>query len=577
MRKIFVFILFSFFSIVLLVAQDLENIAKQKPFQLHGALGFNYTGTMTNDSNRIPMPNFWSANVNLTASVYGFSIPFSAVLTNGKMSVANSFNQFGLSPTYKWLTLHGGYRQYSYSPFTVAGQTFLGGGFELRPWFLRLGLFGGRLRKAYEMDSTLIFQQNIPGSYPLNISTVNGQNFYSTQTSYSRWGWGSKLGFGKDNNYVDFIFFKGYDSPNSLKNQKSKLHLAPEENIVLGLNIFQRFAKHFSLGLNGAASVYTFDATANPIEDDFEMKELVNKLIPITPTTQFQWAAEANFNISYPNFTLNTTYKRVQPNFRSMGINSYLTDMSYLSIQPSWSMAKQRIRFMNMLQFQSDNLNGYKMLTSKRKMINSSVSLNLSNNFGLDINFNHNNLSQQKAKASVPDSVHASQKSNSFTFSPRYVYGSSKLSSATSLITSFTKMNNTIPGGMKNDIQNIYATLNNTLMLMSSGWNFTGGLNYNSAKTSLNNLQSYGFVAGISKSVLDNKLSLSNSNTLLWNVLDGKPNGNTYSIDLNGFYNFHPKHSVNFALGYLYSPANGVYNIRDFSQTRIMLGYQYRF
>lgn len=575
-RITYLFIALFIFQITSL-AQDLENIGKQKPFQIHGGLGFNYTGTYTNDSNRVPMPSFWSASLNLNASVYGISIPFSAVLTNGKFSASNSFSRFGLSPRYKWITAHLGYRQYDYSPFTVTGQSFLGGGIELRPWYLRMGLFGGKLRNAFEVDSSKIFEQNIPGSYPLNITTEQGVNYYSQKPSYMRKGWGAKLGFGKESNFVDFIFFKGYDVSSSLKQENSTLHLSPEENVVLGLNIFQRFAKHFSISVNGAASIYTMDATADLITDDFPMKNIITGIIPITIATEFQWATEANFNVNYPNFSINTAYKRIQPNFKSMGISSYLTDLNLISIQPSWSLWKQKIRFMNVFQYQSDNLNGYKQLTSKRTMLNSSVSMNLSNNFGIDFNFNRNSLTQEKSKASVPDSIQASQKSNSITVTPHYIFTTDKISNVTSIVTSYTSMKNRMANNQNNNIQNLYATINNALVVLSSGWNFNGGVNFNSAETSLNSLQSYGFIAGVTKSVFKNSLTLTNSNTLLWNVLDGNQNGNTFSVDLSGAYNFLKNQSINLSINYLYSPANGVYNISDFNQTRIMLGYNYNF
>ncbi len=69
----------------------------------------------------------------------GISLPFSAVLGNQGSSFRQPFNQFGVSPTYKWATVHAGYRNVSFSPFTLAGHTFLGGGVELNPGKFRLG------------------------------------------------------------------------------------------------------------------------------------------------------------------------------------------------------------------------------------------------------------------------------------------------------------------------------------------------------------------------------------------------------------------------------------------------------
>ncbi len=563
--------------VVNIQAQDMAKVGKEKPFSISGGLGFNYTTTIANDSNRIPMPQFWSGNLNVNLSVYGFSIPVSAIITNGKVSLTHAFNQFGLSPTYKWLTFHAGYRQFQYSPFTVSGQTFFGAGFELRPSFLRLGFFVGRLRKAAEIDSSVIALQTIPGSYPLNVVSANGVNYYTQQPSYTRKGWGAKLGFGHDNNFVDFIVFRGHDNINSLKNNKIIDILKPEDNLILGINIFQRFLKHISMGLNGAASIYTFDTSVDPLTLDIPMADVISKFVPIRSTTQVQFAGEVNLNLNYPNFSLNTSYKRAEPNYRSMGISSFVTDYSLFSIQPSWNLYKQKIRFTNIIQMQSDNLNNYKQFTTYRKMYNSSVSMNLSNLFGIDINYNRNGITQKKAENLLFDSLQSSQQSQTYTVSPRLLFSTPTFSDVISLVSSYTTMESVLPNKMNNNLTNVYATLNNTFVLYNGGWNINAGLNYNSAVTSLNSLKSFGFIAGVSKGLFDNKFTLTNNNTVLWNTLDNVGNGNTVSIDLSAVYNFLLRHTISIAVNYLFSPANGIYNLNDFQQTRIMAAYQFSF
>jgi len=558
-------------------AQDLEGISKQKPFKISGGVGLNYTSTSTNDSNRIPMPAFWGANLNLNVSVYGISIPVTAVFTNGKVSMNHAFNQFGMSPQYKWVTLHVGYRQFSYSPFSVSGQTLLGGGIELRPWKFRLGFFGGRLRKAIEIDTTSLFEQNIPGSYPLNISTENGNNYYSPQVSFSRVAWGGKVGFGKETNFVDLIFFKAHDITSSLAIQSKALEIRPEENVVLGINVYQRLFKHFSFGINSAASIYTYDTNASALITDIPFGNLANNLITIRSTTQLQWAGEATLNINYPKFNLLTSYKRAEPNYKSMGITSFLNDLNLITIQPSWTLFKQKVRFSNVFQFQSDNLNNYKQLTTSRSLLSSSVSFNLSNQFGTDFNYNGTSITQEKTTGQSSSSLQLSQKSNSVTVSPRYIFNTINYSDVISLVGSLTSIKNHQINSTDNNISNTYFTLNNTLSLVKGSWSVNSGGNFNSAITSQNKLLSYGFIAGISKSMLNNSFTLSNNNTILWNKLDGKNNGTTVSIDLNGVYNFLKRNTLNIGFSYLYSPANNIYNIQEFKQKRLMISYQYNF
>ena len=138
-------------------------------------------------------------------------------------------------------------------------------------------------------------------------------------------------------------------------------------------------------------------------------------------------------------------------------------------------------------------------------------------------------------------------------------------------------MRNSQIGGISNDIKNTYATINNTFVIFKGGWNINTGLNFNNAVTSQNTLQSYGFNAGVSKALIGNSLTLSNNNTLLFNTLDGVSNGTTVSIDLNGNYNFLKRNTISIGYNYLYSPANGIYNLSDFQQNRLMISYQYNF
>ena len=562
-----------------LSGQDLETISKEKPFTIHGGVGLNYSHIFTNDSNRIPMPMFWNVNVNLNMTVYGISIPLSAVLTNGKFNFQHSFNQFGLSPKYKWITLHGGYRQYSYSPFSVSGQTFLGGGIELRPWLMRLGFFIGRLRKAAVLDTTL-YSQTIPGSYPLNVTSINGSNYYSQAPGFSRWGWGIKLGMGKENNWVDLVFFKARDRKASITDSLSRTVIKPEENVVLGLNSFQKIGKYVTLGFDAAASVYTYNTEMDsiPMDKDIPLAGFLSLLTPINYTSQLQWAGSLSLGLNFKNFRMQNQYRRVEPYYKSMGITSTYSDIELASTQITWSLLKQKLRFSNMIQFQHDNLNKYKQLTSDRLMFGATASLNLKNTWGMDLSYNNFTMWQQKTDARVPDSIKVSQKSHTVTLVPRYIFVKTGYTDVLSLVCSFTDMNSgREQEKAKNHVNNFYATLNNTLVLSKNAWSVNTGLNYNLAKTAFNSLTSFGILAGVAKSFFENSFSLANNNTLLWNVLDGKGNGNTYSIDLTASYLLVKKHNFGCGLNYIYSPANQIYNQTDFSQFRINFSYQYNF
>ena len=113
-------------------AHDVASLASQKPVTLTGTLDlrtmfYDYTGALV--PRRRPASFVLSGNP--TLSIYGVAILLSFVVSEQQRSVRQPFNQFGLSPTYKWLTVHAGYRNLTWSSFTLAGHTILGAGFEV--------------------------------------------------------------------------------------------------------------------------------------------------------------------------------------------------------------------------------------------------------------------------------------------------------------------------------------------------------------------------------------------------------------------------------------------------------------
>lgn len=115
-------------------------------------------------------PYFWMVGANLNISVYGINIPLSATISQQNKSFTQPFNQYGLSPRYKDVTVHLGYRSMMFSNFSLGGSMFLGSGVEVNPknsW-VRVAAFYGRLVK------------------PISASGVSG--LMVGVPTYGRWG-----------------------------------------------------------------------------------------------------------------------------------------------------------------------------------------------------------------------------------------------------------------------------------------------------------------------------------------------------------------------------------------------------
>src|SRR5690606_27639904 len=139
--------------------------------------------------------------------------PFSFSLSNQNSSFQQPFNQYGLHPTYKWITAHLGWASMNFSPYTLNGHLFLGAGVETTPtdkWSIS-GMYG-RLQKAVVPDTTA-----------------------GVLAAYQRMGFGLKASYGTGADHVDIILFRAKDDAASIPNIDLAGEVLPEENLVLSI------------------------------------------------------------------------------------------------------------------------------------------------------------------------------------------------------------------------------------------------------------------------------------------------------------------------------------------------------
>lgn len=113
------FLLFLFFTIIS-KAQDVEHINLKKPVTFHGNLNFQLDYYSANGIPARQKEFSWIINGNPVLNVLGIDLPFTFLFSNFGNKYSQPFNQFGLSPRYKWITMHLGYRNLTYSNYTLA-------------------------------------------------------------------------------------------------------------------------------------------------------------------------------------------------------------------------------------------------------------------------------------------------------------------------------------------------------------------------------------------------------------------------------------------------------------------------
>ncbi|MEA5402933.1 hypothetical protein VB776_08410 [Arcicella sp. DC2W] len=421
-------------------AQDFSNIRGQKPVTLNGS--FESRGTFYN-ANGIAnrrQPFSYLFNVAATLNIYGLSIPFSGTYSEADRSFRQPFNQFGISPTYKWITLHGGYRNIDYSPYTLGGHTMLGGGIELHPGKLRLGFMYGKLNRATTIDTTT--QALVP-------------------YSFSRTAYAGKIGYGTDRTFFEFSYLQAKDDSTTISRNsvKADQYIAPASNNVLGYNTRITFLKRFTLETRGAVSIYTRDMNS-PItisEKEKIIKEL-KKYMEVNGTTEFYTALDASLTYRARNYGLKVDYKRIDPEYKTMGAYFFNSDLEAWTFGPSLSIFKNRLRLSGSVGFQHDNLLDQKRSTNKRVIGSGSLSLDISKALAVDMNYsNFSNNQTPNTLRLYPDSLRIVQATQNATIAPRYTImktntmqivsvsaSQNKLSDYNQVITSGKSSNSTI-------------------------------------------------------------------------------------------------------------------------------------
>jgi len=121
-------------------SQDLSSLSGQDPFRINGSVTAKLQFYNTDRDNPSRSPFMWYLQGNPVITVYGIVLPFSFRFSEQERDFRQPFNQFGVSPYYKWAKLHLGYRSHNWSTYALAGHSITGVGLELTPGKFQVAL-----------------------------------------------------------------------------------------------------------------------------------------------------------------------------------------------------------------------------------------------------------------------------------------------------------------------------------------------------------------------------------------------------------------------------------------------------
>jgi len=547
---------------IMVQAQDLEHVNLKKPVTFSGNVNLQLETYAANGIENRRKPFSWLIMGNPTITILGVQLPFSFLLSNFENRYYQPFNQFGVSPRYKWITVHLGYRNIEFNPFTLGGYRMLGAGIELKPKGLRFGFMYGRLSRSTAIDT---------------LQNANALA-YRTQLSYTRMAYAVKLGAGSDKSYFDISYLKGWDKESSLAKEYRDSFPA-QENVAIGFAGQLTLFKHLIWKTDIGASVYTNDIhSPNALDSNAEVPGIVKSIVTLRTSTQFLLAGETRLGWHGDKFGLDLVARRVDPDYKSMGAYFFQTDLMQYSVVPYLRLIKGKLLLNGSAGIQEDNLYKLKSATSKRFIGNANINFNPIQEFGFNANYSNYGITQNPTRTS-PTAELFKQVSQNFCFVPYVNFSGEKGSESIQLVLSYQLLHSPVTSINTSPDQNTLvgsATYAHTWL--SSGLSGNVSLNYNNTTiTSQGKIGSYGIGIGSSVPVFKKKSNIGINATYSSNFYNSKSNGYTFNGDLSCTVPVYKKHVIQLAATYLNNQSKDETFVKTFSEYMFRIGYGYNF
>lgn len=521
--------------------------AQKTRVTLAGNIGTSASFYSSNEPRYTRPAYAWTAYGNFTARINKLSLPFSFVVNQYDKSRVPAYVQAGVSPTYKWARLHIGDRYVQFSPLVFEGQSFRGIGLELNPRKFRFAAFYGKLNKAVDEDTAL-------------------NNFRVPQ--YARTGYGVKIGYGNAARYIDLLYFHAKDdsSSASLSERGARKTLAARENAVLGvsgkIDVLNKLLLKLIVAGDFAISGLTRDLSFGKESTDSltpRRVKMMSNFLTYNTSTVANYAGQLSLIFNTRGFNTNIGYRRVDPEFKSLGTPYMINDIELITWNNYISVAAGKLNINTGLSHQHNNLD--KVLNTELRTFSGNIFVNalVGTKCNLSFGYSGYDFKNKDGVTAINDTILVNQRISQFNFNPGYNFtkGDKLHYINAGINVSILKDKNKFTSPQVNS-NNISTSLGYTMAFVKRSFSVTiNGLysRYTQEDLSYN---SYGLTGGGSVQLLKHKnLNMQGNVGYYYNRLDsGITQSNMTYVARVGYRM--KKHSLTVSANYIFSPPNKI-------------------
>lgn len=496
-------------------------------------------------------PYFWQLNANVNIQIGSVSIPFSAVLNQQERSFTQPFNQYGLSPKYKWITVHAGYRSLKFSDFSLSGNQFLGVGVELNP------------------EKGIVRGKAVYGRFARAVDGYFTDGKVVGEPSFERWGWGGIVEVGTTKNNVGVVLFRAKDDRHSISEFANDATIKPGENMVFGLTTNQKLSKKVTLKGEIDWSAYTKDTRVE--ETVLEGYTYLNN-IPLfyaNATSSFNKAIKADLNYNEKLYRLGLSYRRVDPEYTTMGSVYLNNDFEDIQAKASFRMFKNKLTIGGSGGLQRNNLNEDKASEMLRLISSINATFTINPSWMISGTFANFNSQSHMTIVNTLDTMRYAQVTQNANVQVIYGKANDKVRNGFSLGGNY--QNAKVNGVDNSTLYNTSASYQ--LGLLKSGFNFNLGLNAARNENEQYAVSTLGPVVSLNKRFLSGKLNASLASSSLKTFIDDVDSGFIINFKANCSYRINRHHNVNLNGSLIGKNVNSTRT----QETIVSLGYNYSF
>ena len=348
---------------------NIENVLKAKPLAISGGLGASTVFSYGLPNNEAPFNYFLTGNLNF--NILGtVNIPLSFNYSDRKVNLSQgySFNQLSINPTYKWVTAHIGTNYMNFSPYTLNGHQFVGGGLELSPQNWKIQLMAGRL---------------IRGQY---------EDTLTTGPTFKRMGYGAKVEYSPGTYTAGITIFKAFDDASTipeLKRTFQKQVINPKDNLVMSLTFGTTLFHKLQLNVEYANSIITKDQS--PLNESIKIRSLAGIFHKTNATSESfnAFKAKVNYNIKETNTIVGLGYERVDPNYTTLGGYYFVNDLVNYTFNVNQNFLQGKLLLAANVGIQKDDINKTKVNNQSRFVGAINANAQISEGFTMGLNFSN--------------------------------------------------------------------------------------------------------------------------------------------------------------------------------------------